>query len=75
MDYTEFLEWGYFFDWELKQHEKQDYYLAQIAGMLSGGKNTKIADFLIKFGKGKKKPLKIAGKDQVGIFKKVFGIK
>jgi len=69
------MEWGVFFDWELKQHSKNDYYLAQIAGMLSSGKNTKISDFLIKFEKEKKKPLKIASKDQVGIFKKVFGIK
>jgi len=75
LDYSEFLEWLVFFEWELKQHSKQDYYLAQIAGMQSGKKKAKISDFLIKFGKNATKTLKISGKEQANIFKKILGIK
>jgi len=75
MDYAELLEWGCYFDIEIKQHSKQDYYLAQIAGIMSGGKSKKIADFLIKFGKEKKKPIKLSSGEQISIFKNLFGIK
>ncbi len=75
MDYSEFVEMCCFIDWEMKQNSKQDYYLAQIAAMLSGKKKAKIKDYLIQFGDKKKKALKISGSDQVNLFKKLFGIK
>jgi hypothetical protein len=77
LEYAEFLGWLKFLDWEFRQQEKQDYYLAQIACMLSGSKKAKINDFLLKF-RGKKedvKAIKIEPKEQILIFKKIFGIK
>jgi hypothetical protein len=75
IDYSELMEWAIFFEMEMKQHTKEHYYLAQIAAMQSGKPKVKISDFLIKFGKEKIKPLKLTGKEQLAIFKKVLGIK
>ena len=63
MDYTEFLGCVDYLEFKLKNHEKMDYYFAQLAGMLSGKKNGRINDFLIKFVEPKtKSPLEIAKK-------------
>ena len=78
LDYSELIEWAEFLDWEYAKHDKQDYYLAQIAGMLSGKKNAEVKDFLLKFetGKGsKQKPMKLNAQEQINIFKGLFGIK
>ena len=54
LTYTELLDWIEYFDWKLSQHDKSDYYLAQIAGMLSGKKSARINDFLISFRKNER---------------------
>lgn len=57
---VEFLEWLAYEDIELARHEKQDYYLAQIAQCviaphLKAGADRKLSDYLIKFGEAEKK--------------------
>ena len=72
MDFAEFAEWCVFLNNEYKTHSKQEYYLAQIAAMLSN-KKAKIKDFLISF--GKEKIMKLDAKQQINVFKRFFGIK
>ena len=74
MDYSEFVELCYYIDLEMTQHTKQDFYLAQIAGMQSADKNAKINDFLIKFEEPKEEKEE-DGKAIAEKFKKAFGVK
>lgn len=60
---TEFLEWCDYIEQDLRQHHREDYYLAQIAAVVQRGyakypKQVKLEDYLFSFNeeKGPKKP-------------------
>jgi len=51
---SQFVLWKEFFKWEVNEHTKQDYYLAQIAAeirksFVKNPKEVKDSNFLIKF--------------------------
>lgn len=70
LPYIDLIKFVEFFDIELKNHTKQDYYLAQIAAMLSS-KKARIKDFLIKF---KEPAKKLSPKEFAIRIAKAFGI-
>lgn len=74
----EFAEWQAYETIELERHEKIDYYFAQAAMCsmlphLKKGTGSKIGDYLIKFGSGAKKKIKMSGQDMKAIFQKLYG--
>lgn len=79
MEYTEFLEWGRAFERELENHEKIDYYLAQIAMYChmpnSDKKEFHVNDYLVKFKTKADEAVKLPVKTFCQIMKAAFGIK
>ena len=71
MDYDEFINWILYYQNKIKEHDKLDYYLAQITGYLSQKKNFKINDFLIKFSE-ESKTIKLDGHGMAQLFKGFF---
>ncbi len=75
---SEFVEWLAYEDIETERHDKQEYYLAQIAQAverphLKPGVRTKINDYLIKFSNKKDAPIKLSVEQMAAVFGKLFG--
>lgn len=56
------------------RHEKWEYYLAQICGMLAGRKDAKLRDYLLNFGTEKAKPTRLTGTQLANVFRSMFGV-